>query len=156
MAKAGYVAMSGAAVALAAGTAKSVLGIKAGTAFGLDLKKFRVSLDGVTASAVPVLVELCYAAYATNSPGTNSSTVTPVQMYGRAIAHGCTAARGWTTEPTVLTAIDEWLLTPNGGTAILDIPLGDTPDCGTSEGFTLRLTAPAVVNARAAMQWERC
>lgn len=155
MAKAGYSAATGAAVALSAATAKSVLGVKSGAAFGVDLKKIRVSFDGVTASAVPVLVELCYATFATNAPGTNSTSVTPAQVYGRVIAHGVTAARTWTTEPTVLTVLDEWLLTPNGGLALYDIPLGDTPDSAVAEGFTVRLTAPATVNARATLWWER-
>lgn len=155
MAKAGYSAATGAAVALSAATAKSVLGVKSGAAFGVDLKKLRVSFDGVTASAVPVLVELCYATFATNAPGTNSTSVTPAQVYGRVIAHGVTAARTWTAEPTVLTVLDEWLLTPNGGLALYDIPLGDTPDSAVAEGFTVRLTAPATVNARATLWWER-
>lgn len=155
MAKAGYTATTGAAVTLGAGTAKSVLGVRAGASFGLDLKKLRVSFAGVTATAVPVLVELCYATFATNAPGTASTSVTPAQAYGRTIAHGVTAARNWTTEPTVLTVLDEWLLTPAGGLAVYDIPLGDTPDSAVSEGFVLRLNAPAGVDTRAAMQWER-
>lgn len=156
MAKAGYTAVTDAAVTLTGGAAKSVLGVKSGAAFGLDLKKLRISFAGVTASALPVLCELCYATFATNSPGTNSTSVTPVQVYGRTIAHGVTAARTWTAEPTVLTVVDQWLLTPNGGTAIYDIPLGDTPDSAVSEGFTIRLNAPAGVDARAALWWERC
>lgn len=156
MAKAGYSVTTGGAVALSAATAKTVLGVRSNAAFGLDLKKYRVSLDGTTASAVPVLVELCSATFATNPPGTSSTAVTPVQTYGRTIAHGVTGGQAWTSEPTVLAVVDTWLLTPNGGTLGLDIPLGDTPDSAVSEGFALRLTAPAAVNARAAMHWERC
>lgn len=156
MARAGYTAVTGADVALVAATPKSVLGVQSGSAFGLDLKKIRVGFDGVSASAEPVLVELCYATFATNGPGTNSTSVTPVQVYGRAITHGVTAARNWTSEPTVLTVLDEWLLTPNGGLAVYDIPLGDTPDSAPSEGFVVRCTAPASVNVRAGLWWERC
>jgi hypothetical protein len=156
MAKSGYSVATGGAVPLATGTAKTVIGVRSGASFGLDLKKVRVSLDGTTATAVPVLVELCYATFATNSPGTNSTSITPAQLYGRTIAHGITAAKTWTAEPTVLTPLDEWLLTPAGGLVILDIPLGDTPDSAVSEGFALRLNAPAVVNARAALWFERC
>jgi hypothetical protein len=157
MAKAGYSIVTGAAVALSAGTAKSVLGVRAPATFGLDLKKFRVRFDGVTATNVPVLVELCAATFATNPPATSSTDLASSvrQLYGRSIVHGVSAARNWTSEPTVLTALDEWLVTPAGGLAVYDIPLGDTPDSAVSEGFVLRLTAPAVVNARAAMQWER-
>lgn len=155
MAKAGYSVTTGAAVALSAATAKHVLGVRAGTAFGVDLKKLRVAFDGTTTTAVPVLVELCYVTFATNPPGTSSTTVTPAQVYGRTIAHGVTAARDWSTPPTVVTVLDEWLLTPNGGLAVYDIPLGDTPDSAPSEGFTIRCTAPAAVNVRAALWWER-
>lgn len=158
MAKAGYGLATGGAVALGAGTAKTILGVRSNAAFGIDLKKIRVSFDGVTAAAVPVLVELCYCTWATQGTmGTNNTTLTSAvtQVYGRALTHGVTAGKNWTTEPTVLTPLDEWLLTPNGGLAIVDIPLGDTPDCAVSEGFVLRLNAPAAVNARAAMWWER-
>jgi hypothetical protein len=156
MAKAGYSIVTGGAVALAAATAKSVLGVKSHANFGLDLKKVRFGFDGVTATAVPVLVELCYATFATNSPGTASTSVTPAQVYGRTIAVGATAARTWTTEPTALTVIDEQLLTPAGGLEVYDFPLGDTPDSNVSEGFVLRCTAPATVNVRATMVFERC
>ena len=156
MAKAGYKASTEGAVALTGGAAKSILGVTAPAQFGLDLKKLRIGFDGVTASAVPALIELCYATFATNAPGTNSTSATVRQLYGRAITAGFTAAKNWTTEPTVLTVVDEWLLTPCGGLVVLDIPLGDTPDTDVSNGFVLRVNAPANVNARATFWFERC
>ncbi|WP_239404645.1 hypothetical protein [Frankia sp. Cj3] len=157
MAKAGYTASTLAAVALSAATAKTILFVTATANFGMDLKKFRVGFDGVTASAVPVLVELCYNTAATNSTaGTNNTTVgTPNQVYGRSITAGFTGGYSCTSEPTVLTAIDRWTLTPNGGLVIYDFPLGDTPDAAVSNGFALRCTAPAAVNVNATMWWER-
>lgn len=156
MAKAGYTAPGGGAVALSAGVAKSVIGVLAPATFGCDLKKFRIGFDGITSTAVPVLVELCYATFATNPPGTASTSITVQQVYGRTITAGFTAARGWTTEPTVLTPIDEWLLTPTGGLNIYDVPLGDTPDSAVSNGFVIRCNAPAAVNTRATLWFERC
>lgn len=156
MSKAGYSCTTEGAVALSAATAESILGVKAAADFGLDLKKYRVSFDGVAASGVPVLVELCYATFATNGPGTNSTSVTPRQQYGRVIAHGVSAAKTWTSEPTVLTVIESYLLTPNGGTVLYDWPLGDTPDADLSNGFVIRCTAPASVNVRATLVFERC
>lgn len=155
MAKAGYSTGTEGAVSLAAATAKSILGVSAPATFGVDLKKLRVAFAGVTASAVPVLVELCYATFATNAPGTGSTTATVDQVYGRAIAAGFTAAKNWTAEPTVLTVIDEWLLTPNGGLVMYDFPLGDTPDTAVSNGFVLRCTAPAAVDVRSTLWMER-
>ncbi len=104
MSKCGYSAMTGAAVGLVAATSKVILGLKGHANFGLDLIKARIGYDGVTASAIPVLVELCYITWATQPPGTLSTTVTPVQTYGRVTAVGATAARDWsTTQPTVVT-----------------------------------------------------
>lgn len=155
MADVTYAAQTGAAVALAAATAKTILGVKSGASFGIQVVQFKVAFDGVTASAVPVLCELCYATFATNAPGTASTSVTPVQHAGRALTHGVTAARAWSSEPTVLTAIDEWLLTPNGGLLDEWISLGAEPDTALGEGLALRCTAPAIVNVRATMRYQR-
>lgn len=158
MAKAGYGVSTNGAVALSAGVAKTILAVKSNAAFGLDLKKARIGFDGVSASAVPVLVQLCYLTWATGTVGTNSTSQTSAvfQEYGnRSLTHGVTAASAWTSEPTVLTPIDEILLTPNGGLFVYDFPLGDTPDCGLSEGFAIRCNAPAAVNARGLLKWER-
>jgi hypothetical protein len=156
MAKAGYGTSTEGAVALAAATAKSILGVNAPAQFGVDLISFSVGFDGVTASAVPVLVELCYCTFATNPPGTNSTSTTVDQEYGRAITAGFVAAKTWTTEPTVVTPLREFLLTPAGGLVIRDFPLGQTLDSAVSNGFVLRCNAPAVVNVRADFRFERC
>lgn len=156
MAKAGYVCSTEGAVALTAATAKSIIGVKSHANFGLDLIKFRVAFDGVTASAVPVLVELGYCTFGANSPGTNSTSTTPRQAYGRVLTAGLTSGKTWTTEPTTITTLDDWLLTPNGGVVLYDFPLGTSPDTALAEGFVLRLTAPAAVNVRATMWVERC
>lgn len=155
MAKAGYLSSTEGAVALSAATAKSVIGVRGTSGFGVDLKKFRLAFDGVTASAVPVLVELCYCTFGANAPGTNSTSTTVKQVYGRSITAGFTAGKTWTTEPTTITVLDEWLLSPCGGTVLYDFPLGDTPDSAVSEGFVIRLTAPATVNVRSTMWYER-
>lgn len=151
-----YAATTGGVVALAAATAKTVLGFKAGTTFAVMLLKWRASFDGVSASGVPVLVEVCSASYATNPPGTASTSVTPVQQSGRVLAVGATAAKNWTTEPTVVTVIEEFLVTPNGGLLAYDFSLGTEPDTPLGEGFLLRMNAPAAVNVRASMHLSRC
>jgi len=156
VAKCGYSAMTGAPVGLVAATSKVILGLKGHANFGLDLTKARVGYDGVTASAVPVLVELCYITWATQPPGTLSTTVTPVQTYGRVTAAGFTAARDWsTTQPTTVTPIDEILLDPNKGLLVYDFPLGTSPDSAVAEGFGYRCTAPAAVNVRGTFHCER-
>ena len=156
MAKAGYTVVTGGAVALTASTAKSVLGIKRASDFGLDLTKIWWGFTGVTATEAPVTCELCYCTFGANPPGTNSSSVTPAQLYGRTIAHGVTAGKTWTTEPTTITPLGEIPLTPNGGTLLYDSPLGTSPDCAPDQGFVLRFTAAASVSVRATMWFERC
>jgi hypothetical protein len=159
MSKAGYSLQTGAAVALSAATAKTALFVTAGAQFGLDLKKFRIGFDGVTASAIPVFWELNYSTAASNStPGTGNTTATALinQVYGRAIATtGMLAGYNCTSEPTVQTPIDSNNLTPNGGLLVYDFPLGDVPDSAAAQGFCLRLTAPAAVNVRCGFFFER-
>jgi hypothetical protein len=154
MAKAGYGCSTEAAVALTT-VAKTVLGVNGTANFGVDLKGFTISYDGTSATAVPILVEIMYATFATNAPGTASTTVTVDQRYGRTITAGFTAARNWTTEPTVLTGYAEFYLTPNGGHIGYDWPLSETPDSAVSNGYVIRCTPPAAVNVRAALKFER-
>lgn len=163
MSKAGYSITTGpagtAGVPLVAATAKSVLTVIAPASFGIDLTKMRLGFDGVTASAVPVSVEMCDNTLVSNStPGTaNSNGNTSInQVYGRTIVAGFTGFYNSTTEPTVLTSYDRWTLTPNGGLVIYDWPLGSTHDTPVSAGITVRLTAPAAVNATATLWMERC
>lgn len=162
MAKSGYTITTGGAVSLTAATAKSILGVKSGATtanHGTDLKKIRVSFPGVTATEVPVLIEVCLCTFGANPPGTNSTTLTApaiTQAYGRLASTGFSAAKTWTTEPTTITVLEEFLLTPNGGVVLYDWPLGDTPDSPLGEGFVIRCTAPATASVRAAMWFERC
>jgi hypothetical protein len=152
MSKAGYSAPTGAAVALAAATAKTVLSVIAPAQFGVDLTKFRLGFDGVTASAVPVLVEL--VSFTTDGTGTSG---TVAQAYGTVITPGFTTKYSYSVEPTGSpTVIDHWTLTPNGGLVIYDWPLGTSPNTAVSQLFGLRCTAPAVVNVQATMWFERC
>lgn len=146
------------AVQLAGAAAKTVLGVRAHASLAVMLKDFSLAFDGVSASAVPVLCELMSATFATNAPGTNSTAVTPQQRSGRTFGVGASAAKGWTSEPTVLTLKREFYLSPNGSTLFYPYPLGDEPDSAVNEGLVLRLTAPATasgVNVRAGMGFSR-
>jgi hypothetical protein len=160
MGKAGYTTGTGAtATALAVNTPKTCLCVICPAQFGIDLKKIRVSTDGVTASATPVLCEVMLSTLASNStPGTNNTTGTVVQVYGQTITPGFTSfySSAATFEPTVLTSIDDFWLDPNKSTVLYDFPLGDTPDTAVSRGIVLRCTAAAIVNIRARFWFERC
>lgn len=154
-----YKVDSGADVALTAATARSVLGIRGGSAFGLDLAMWSVSFDASGSSAPtnePVLCELCYCTFATNAPGTNSTTETPLQLAGRVMTHGMTAASAWTAgnEPTVLSVLDEYLCHAQTGFKEF-MGLGQEFDTALNEGFVIRVTSPAAVNCRPTLRVYR-
>lgn len=145
-------------VSLTAATPKSVLGIRAGAAFGLDLLLASIAFNASGSSAPtnePILIQLCYCTFASNStPGTNNTTENPVQWAGRQTAHGCTAMSDWTAEPTVLTILDEFLI--HGQQGIKEpLPLGGEPDSDLNQGFVLRVTSPNNVSCRPAFRFAR-
>jgi len=159
MAKSGYHIDSAGQVASGAATvAKSILGVKATSDFAIDLLSYWAELDGISPSDKPILFEICASTFATQPPGTASSALTPQQRRGRSPATGISAAKNWTTEPTVLTVIDEFSLDPNKGIWRMDESLGEASDSTLGGGFVMRATVPSggtVVNIRAGMRVER-
>jgi hypothetical protein len=149
--KAGYTAEVGAAVALSAGVAKSVLSVIAPAQFGVDLVGYRLGFDGVTAANTPVVIEI--VSFTTDGTGTAG---TVVQSYGRSITAGFTTKYNYSIEPTTATLIDTFRLTPNGGAIVYDYPRDRTPDTAVSNLIVLRLTAAQTVNVTATMLFERC
>ena len=162
MAKSGYsVTTEGEVTLAAAGTAKTILGVDANSNFGINLLGWWVDFDGVTSSNPPVKLQLLVCTFATNAPGTNSTSVTVKQNYGRLANTGFAAARNWTAEPTVIEsqAYDEFALDPVKGLYRYDWPLGQEPDCALDSGFIIRAlveTGDSVTAAiRAGMRFER-
>jgi hypothetical protein len=154
----GYCVTSGtAAQALAAATRETTVNLIAGAAVGIHIIEFGISFDGVTASAVPVNVELCQSTQAT--AGTVGSSPTPVQIRGKTTTVGVTAGAAYTAEPTVLTPVKQWLVSPNGGLLVVQAPLGREMESdlsgGTIKAVALAATAPAIVNTRAYIEFER-
>lgn len=151
----------GSAIALTAATAKTIMYLIAGSNNQPAMTETCISFDGVTSSAVPVLVEFCMGTAATNStPGTGSTTFTPVQLRGwpaQSSAHS--GANACTSEPTVLTVIKPYLITPYGGVLFVQSPMGREPT-GIVTASTMakmlawRCTAPAGVNTRGYMEFE--
>jgi len=150
------------AIALSAATAKTIMYVNAAAANQPNMTELCVSFDGVTASAVPALIELTYGTKASNSvPGTGSTSFTPLQLRGwPAQTSAQTAANNCSSEPTVQTTIKQFLMTPNAGLIIIQSPLGREPT-GVASGtaisgnqFAARITAPAIVNTRGYLEYE--
>lgn len=155
MAKQGY-SVASTATGLATTATQTILGVKSNAAFGIDLRKISVSLNGTTV-VTPVLVELCYVTFATNAPGTNSTSRTPVQTYGRVAASGVTAASAWTAEPTVVTVLKQYYVAANGGLVIEEWAPDHGFDTALGEGLAIRVTTSAAgtPSITAVMEFER-
>ena len=150
---AGYTVETNGNIALSAATAKTILNyINASGGVG-RVVEVGVSFDGVTSSAVPVLVELCGSTQA--GAGTSTSH-TMVQIRGATRTVQGTAQRNYTAEPTVLTTWKRWLVPAFNGLFVIQFPLGREPEqIASANGMCLRCTAPATVNVQGYLEIEQ-
>jgi hypothetical protein len=155
---AGYACTSGAAFAVTAGAKTLINLISGATAAPPVLVEFGVSFDGVTASAVPALVELCSSTQAgAGTPG-SIGTITQIRGYAGS-SSGVTTAGQYSAEPTVLTAVKQWLVPAFMGSLTIQFPLGREPmgfDTASTagKGLAIRVSAPAAVNCRGYIEWD--
>lgn len=155
-----YTCSTEGAVALASNAAKTIVGAKAHANSGLLLVGFWAGIDGTDHTKTPVTVEIMYSTWATNSPGTNSTSTTARQVNGRVLTAGFTAGKSWSTEPTTLTLLmPEFYLSAAESTIVYDFPLGTEADSALGEGFVMRVTTvtgSGTPNIRAGFKVSRC
>jgi hypothetical protein len=132
--------ISTAAESLTAATAKTILLWIAGAT--RRFKVLRISLGGasVTATDTPMLVEVINSDQST--AGTSTSVTPAKQDAGETAAIG-TAARTFTAEPTTLTVIDQFRVSPIGNTLIWELPKDREYFRAISTSCGLRLTSAA-------------
>ncbi len=116
---------------------------------GLALVAFEVSFDGVTASAVPALVEIVQSTQATT--GTSGVAPTITQIRGRLTTGSApTGGSNYTAEPTVLTRIAAFYVPQFMGLFTIQLPLGREFEIdssgGTIKAIGLRINTSATVN----------
>src|SRR6185437_6964872 len=141
--------------------AKTVLLAIAPAGHGLLVAQFSVSTDGVTASAVPAVLEMVVSTQAgagTPAASTHAAVVTQTggrSSGGQAPTAGCNS----TAEPTVLTPIRRWFLPQFMGLLELQFRLEREDGCDSSGGGTLgfqaiglRINVSAAVTVIAYMQ----
>jgi hypothetical protein len=135
------------AVSLSASTAKTVAGVKAATNVPLKILEAALTMNGTTSSDSAALVEPARCTFATNSPGTNSTSTTPVKLEpGRAETIQATAGHTWTTEPTVITALDPGYTAQYTGAFVRAYPFaGAMLVVAGAAGFVIRVTPGATV-----------
>lgn len=124
---------------------------------GLELVEFAVSFDGVTASAVPALVEIVTSTQA--GAGTSGVAPTITQVRGRSTSGSApTGGSNYTAEPTTLVSVGRFYVPQYMGTFVYQFPLGREIECdssgGTIKAFGLRVNVSANVNCVAHMEVE--
>ena len=154
---AGFTVSSGAAFAVTSG-AKTLLNVISGTTNPPIITEFSVSFDGVTATAVPALVEMCSSTQgAAGTPGT-IGTVSQIRGYP-SFTPVTTVSGQYTAEPTTLVVIKQWLVAAFMGTLVVQWPLGREAQgivtaATAMKGIAFRVSAPAAVNCRGYVEWE--
>jgi hypothetical protein len=154
---AGFSVTTGAAFAVTSG-AKTILNLLVGATNPPILTEYSMSFDGVTATAVPVLVELCASTQA--GAGTPGSVGAIQQVRGFPTFTPITTVAGqYSAEPTVLTSFRQWFVPAFMGMADWQMPLGREIQgiltaATALKGIAFRVSAPAAVNARGYAEWE--
>ncbi len=134
-------------VAITAATAKSVVGIKAATNVCVKITEVATSFDGATSTNAPAVCEFMQSTFGANSPGTNSTSVTPPKRdTGRAETIQATAAKTWTTEPTTLTLQRTLDIGQYNGVVVYMHPFASPFIVIGGQGAVLRITSPNNVN----------
>jgi hypothetical protein len=139
------------ALALAAATAKTVIELATPATRRVIIKEWWVDFDGVTASAVPVLVEVSRFSAAV----TTATTATPDPWQG-APASLCTVKHSTTAEGAgTRTAMSGWIkrIPPTSGFHYIAVE-GRELLIPISAWFRIRVTAAAIVNVTAGLIWE--
>lgn len=135
--------------------AKTVLKLITPTTFALEIKEIGVSMDGVTATAVPATLDVFISDETT--AGTNVGTAVTTQVSGAAQAHGITVGQNMSAEGTTYTVIKSIFVPQFMGQLVLQNPLGDEEESpsGTADSIGLRINVTANVNVLAWMKWAR-
>lgn len=143
------------AVALSSGVAKTVVGVKAPANQAVKVLGIRLTFDGGTSTEQPVLCEYGTCTFATNPPGTNSTTVAGQKRDpGRQETVQTAAAKNWTAEPTVITQFDAMYVPGYNGGQQEYIPFDKPVIVPGGAGFVCRLTAQAARNCSGALVCE--
>jgi hypothetical protein len=149
------------AINLGAATALVVLDVApTSTTRRMSVNEFGVSFNGVTATAVPVIVRLVRTTVAPVGGGTITQAATaldPASPASLCTAYMPTTASPGvyaTTAPTVGVILRTFYVPPTSG-LVVQFPLGQEPESGTTAagGFGIQIVAPAIVAAITYMVW---
>lgn len=140
------------AIALTAATAKTVLEIATPSTADIRILEWWMDFDGVTASAVPVKVEMGRFSAAV----TTATSITPAKLINTASpASGCTVKHTTSTEGagTVSDLTINRRISPTTGFHYV-APLGNEMYVALSTFWRMRITAAAGVNVTVGVIWN--
>lgn len=135
--------------------AKTVLKLITPTSFNIKIHEIGISMDGVTASAIPATLDLFTSDETT--AGTSAGTAVTTQIKGRAQAHGLTVGSNFSAEGTTYTILKSIFVPQYMGLLVLQNPLGleeESPG-DLADSIGLRINVTANVNVHAWMKWSR-
>lgn len=142
-------AENSAAVALAAATEKSLVQVNAPANQRLKIQRVGIFFDGASTTAVPVLVKLILVTTA----GTSTALTLNKLVSSDSETIQSTAGENHTVEGTNGTLLDQWLIHPQQGLD-LTYAFGQEKIVVGGGRVAIKCTAPAVVNARAKIDFE--
>lgn len=138
------------AQALVAATVETLVQVTAPATRRLQIMRWGISFNGVTATDVPVQVDLLRQTTA----GT-ASAFTPLKIEEADPAALAAAARAFTAEPTPGDVIESHFVTPNGGLFVVQYGLDERPFVAASGRIAIRANAPtSAVTADAFIVWQ--
>ena len=129
----------------ASGTTKTLIELMGGTAVKAELLEFGVAFNGVTSTDPPILVEL----WQITASGTGTAA-TRVSAGRSAQTPTVTGKYNNTAEPTKGNRIGTWYLHPQGGSIVIQYPLGNEPvicDASTAQGLCLAFVSGTMTAA---------
>jgi hypothetical protein len=136
--------------------AKTVLKLISPTGFFIKVHEIGVSMDGVSASAVPATLE--WGTSDETTAGTNVGTAVTTQIKGRVQAHGLTVGQNMSAEGTTYTIHAGVFVPQFMGIFVRQNPLGleeESPGSDAADSFLLRINTTATVNVLAWVKWSR-
>jgi len=136
--------------------AKTVLKLITPTAFFIKVHEIGVSMDGVSASAVPATFE--WGTSDETTPGTGSGTAVTTQIKGRAQANGLTVGQNFSAEGTAYSIHSGVFVPQFMGIFVRQNPLAleeESPGSDAADSFLLRINVTANVNVLAYIKWSR-
>jgi hypothetical protein len=131
-------------------TAKTVVGAQCAAQIPIRVFGYNLGFDGVNSGQGNAICEFCHTTFATNPPGTNSTSVTLANFDdGRPETAQTTGGKNWTTEPTVITVTETAMIPVYMGSAIVFVPLTTPFVAKGGSGASVRVTQQSGVTGNA-------